>query len=179
MVGRLSVAALFEAGTETGPTSCCTVVRLANAASAFIGGRCAIARSPLCRTMSVAGVRGRGLGIRKERSIASLVRSLRSFNHPASRDSFDRSAHVELVRDAGAGDRSPDSCLLAPSAFPLAPYALRLTQVVVVRLLRGEGTGSGGAPASRGVKRWLQVRLAFLSRNPSGTDHPVFTCSSA
>jgi hypothetical protein len=53
------------------------------------------------------------------------------FNHPASRDSFDRSAYAELVQVAGAGDqgsgvrdRSPGSLILASAFFLLTPYTL-------------------------------------------------------
>jgi hypothetical protein len=52
------------------------------------------------------------------------LESFKSFNHPASRDLFDRSAYAELVQDAGVRAQPPVSCLLAPDSLRLAPYTL-------------------------------------------------------
>jgi hypothetical protein len=61
--------------------------------------------------------------------MASLVRSLRSFNRPA---------HAELVRDAGGRDLSPDSCLLAPFAFPPCTLPPQITRPPFGSLLRDQ-----------------------------------------
>jgi hypothetical protein len=68
------------------------------------------------------GIRDQGSGIRKERSIAWLVLSLRSFYHPASRDSFKTFKSMETSTPCTLHpcQLPAASCLLAPASSRLA-----------------------------------------------------------
>ena len=46
-------------------------------------------------------------------------------------------------------------------------------KIVVFRPIADRTTVFGKLSPGPTIKRWLHMRLAFLSRNPSGKDHPV------